>query len=77
MGDFPAIGETGKQPERADRDGPVRIQKTGDQLCITCEQDGVQTQLICSAHNAWRVFGLLSFFLGAKLSQKVMKGIML
>lgn len=76
--DFPSLGKTGKQPPRSESDGPVGIRVlAGTRLCITATQDGRETELVVSAHNAWRVFGLLTFVLGVKLPAKLMKEILL
>ncbi len=79
-----------KMPERSPKDGPVSVNRLGDdRICISAEtlnlnpvEDPINNYwresphyLEMSEYNAWRIFGMLAIILGIELPKKVGKEI--
>jgi len=61
-----------KMPERNEGDGEIKVFKSSDgKLVLLCVQDGEETSVRMSAHNAWRAFGLLALMLEIPLPDNV------
>lgn len=71
-----------KQAERLETDGPIGIERDGDDHLIiyTETPPGGPVQRFCmrvSLFNAARIFGMLAFFLGISLPKALAKAIKL
>jgi hypothetical protein len=70
--------DNGKQPERSEHDGAVRVERNlKDEIIISVTHKGAEQTLVMGEFNAWRIFGMLAFLLGAKLSKALQSAIRL
>lgn len=65
------------QPERKPWDGPIKVQRIGDYISISVEQNSEAQGMKISEYNAWRVFGMLAVILGVPLPKYIAKAIKL